>query len=92
MREIIWYNGFMDDYILSEHAKEVIKVRDIKKEWLERTLEFPSLIVNVAENETHYFASITEKENRCLKVVINPLTRKVITVYFDRNMRKRGCR
>ena len=31
-------------------------------------------------------------ENRCLKVVVNPVKRLEITVYFDRQMRKKGCK
>jgi len=46
----------------------------------------------VCDVEVHYFKTIEENLHRCLKVVINPVSMKIITVYFDRNMRKKGCK
>ena len=31
-------------------------------------------------------------ENICLKIVLNPISMIVITAYFDRNVRKKGCK
>jgi hypothetical protein len=80
------------NYQLSRHAIDVITSRNIDTKWIDDTFQNYSRIDKIAENEIHFFKSIKENENRCLKVVFNPLTKIVITCYFDRNMRKRGCR
>lgn len=80
------------DYKLTKHAYDVIFFRGIKEEWIHMTLEEHSFFQVIDENEVHFFKTIKEYEDRCLKVVVNPKTRKVITTYFDRNMRKKGCK
>lgn len=77
---------------LSIHAKDVMTIRNILEEWVISTINDPSVKVIVNEQEVHYFSTISENEKRCLKVVVNPGRSLVITAYFDRNMRKRGCR
>ena len=79
-------------YTLSRHALDMIEARKIKKSWIARTTENPSLKVVKASNEVYLFSTIQENEYRCLKVVVNPISMIVITAYFDRNMRKKGCR
>ncbi len=79
-------------YRLSQHALDVIRARAIKEEWIENTSENPSLKVVKAPNEVNLFSTIKENENRCLKVVVNPISMIVVTAYFDRNMRKKGCK
>ena len=69
-----------------------MSARKILLKWLDATLEHPARIDIVSVNETHYFKTIEENDGRCLKVVFNPVTATVITVYFDRTMRKRGCK
>jgi hypothetical protein len=71
---------------------EMMSCREIKKEWVVKCLEEHSLKQSVLVDEEWYFKSILEAQNRCLKVVFNPLKNKVITVYFDRNMKKKGCK
>ncbi len=66
--------------------------RDIKEEWIFDTIENNSIKKSISDIETWYFMQISEAGNRCLKVVFNPSTMKIITVYFDRNMRKKGCK
>lgn len=80
------------DYRLSKHAIDVMNARGIMSEWVTLAIDDPSKKNSITANETHYFKSITENEDRCLKVVFNPISMIVVTVYFDRNMRKRGCR
>ena len=77
---------------LSQHAQEVIVHREIREEWIWRTLNDFGLRVEVSETEVHYFLTIPENNHRCLKVVVNPVNGIVVTAYFDRNMRKRGCK
>ena len=69
------------NYKLSKHAIDVMSSRNVKIEWVEFVLEL-----------AHYFSTIKDNEDRCLKVVLNPSTWIVITAYFDRNMRKKGCK
>ena len=78
-------------YTLSKHAIDVTTARNISLEWIIRTIESPSLKVVVADNEIIFYTVISENEKRCLKVVVNPLNLIVVTAYFDRNMRKKGC-
>jgi hypothetical protein len=79
------------DYKLSKHAMSVMNSRGIIDEWIDEAFENPSRKDIVAANEVHYFTRIFENDNRCLKVVLNPVSMVVITVYFDRTMRKKGC-
>ena len=80
------------DYKLSKHAIDVITARNIKTEWVVLIFDNPSRKDIIAPNEVHYFRAIVENESRCLKVVFNPISMVVITAYFDRNMRKKGCK
>ena len=80
------------NYILSKHAIDVIANRSIEISWIDLVLENPSLVLNISTIEVHYFSSIIDSDNRCLKVVINPTTQVVITAYFDRKRRKKGCK
>jgi len=66
--------------------------RNVKEEWVDYALKNPSLVKNISIIEAHYFSIIEENESRCLKVVINPSTEVIVTAYFDRNMRKKGCK
>jgi len=79
-------------YKLSKHAIGVISARNIKIEWIEFVLDSPSLINNISDIEINYFSIIDDNESRCLKVVYNPISKIIITAYFDRNMRKKGCK
>jgi len=80
------------NYKLSKHALDVIESRDISLKWIDYVLENPTRKDIISSNEMHFFSTIIENESRCLKVVLNPITFIVITAYFDRNMRKKGCK
>ena len=79
-------------YTLSLHARDAISFRDISEEWINAVLEEPSGVEHISNSEVHYFKTIADNENRCLKVIVNPEKRVVITAFFDRKMRKRGCK
>jgi len=79
-------------YRLSQYALDVIKARCIKEIWIENTIETPVLKVVKAEDELNLFATIPANENRCLKIVLNPISMIVVIAYFDGNMRKKGCK
>ncbi len=84
--------GFQIEVILSQHAQEMLQYRGIQYEWVIATMKHPTVIREISEEEIHYFSPVSEAENRCLKVVFNPTSHKLITTYFDRNMRKKGCK
>ena len=77
---------------LSIHAKDVMIARDIPEEWVQSTIGNPSATAIINEREVHYFSTIRENEDRCLKVIVNPVNHLVITAYFDRKMKKKGCK
>jgi len=78
-------------YELSKHANDVLLRRDIDIDWIDDVLSNPTKKDVISETEMHFYKTIIEASNRCLKVVINPINEKIITAYFDRNMRKKGC-
>lgn len=80
------------EYSLSKHARDVMVAREIRESWLASVLRHPLRKDVVSDNEVHFFGVISEREGRCLKVVFNPVLQKVVTVYFDRKMRKKGCK
>jgi len=79
-------------YELSQHAKDVISNREIDIKWIDDVLSQPTKKDIVNDREVHFFKSIVDASNKCLKVVVNPINEKIITAYFDRNMRKKGCK
>ena len=80
------------NYELTQHAADVITLRSIKLEWIELALESPSAHKIISDVEEHYFKTIDAYSNRCIKVVVNRSSMKIVTAYFDRNMRKKGCK
>ena len=80
------------NYKLSKHALDVIENRCISLEWIDFVLNNPTRRDDISPIESHFFATIFENDSRCLKVVVNMTTFVVVTVYFDRDMRKKGCK
>ena len=77
---------------LSVHVKDVMENRRIEEDWVYRIIKEPSLTIKIRDDEVHLYGSINEYNERCLKVVVNPLNGVVITSYFDSKMKKKGCR
>jgi hypothetical protein len=81
-------------YELTTHAKESLEKRsNIHLEWLERVIFSPQLVhpdATDAELE-HRIGKIEEFEGRALRVIVNPNVdpTRVITAFFDRNMRNK---
>jgi len=75
----------------TEHAKRVVKEREINPEWIQVVLTNPEKIESDKDDIEleHALAKIPEFGNRVLRVIYkkkaSPL--KIITVYFDRTMR-----
>ena len=80
-------------YDLTDHARESLRKRPtILLEWIERVLQQPERVEPDAVDAEleHRLGRIPEYDGRVLRVIIkkatNPL--RVITVYFDRKMRR----
>lgn len=80
-------------YRLTEHARESLRKRpSIRVEWVERVLQQPERVEpdGVDPELEHRLGRIQESEGRVLRVIVkkgtNPL--RIITVYFDRKMRR----
>lgn len=79
------------EYTLTQHALDVIKEREIPIEWIERVLKAPTLTEPDQKDNAleHRLGLISEYSNRVLRVIVNtwvdPI--RVITVYFDRDMK-----
>ncbi|WP_293449181.1 DUF4258 domain-containing protein [Persephonella sp.] len=72
------------NFKFSKHAIQRIKERNIKEEWIIEAIKIPDEIVEVSDTEHRYFKIIKDFDNRVLKVVLNPESNIIITVYFDR--------
>lgn len=78
-------------YILTEHAENTIREREIKAEWIGIALDAPELALP-HENDSslrYAFKQIPEFENRVLRVIYNADTNPVVivTACFDRAMK-----
>lgn len=75
---------------LTEHCRAMLKERNIKEEWLWRTIDNPDKTEIGEDMNTHYFKTISENAGRILHIVINHhiTPKKVITVFFDRGARR----
>ena len=80
------------NFTLSKHAKDVMKNRNILKNWVYDVVLKPSVYIKVQKDEIHMYGIVAEYNERCLKVVVNPIKEIIITTYFDRKMKKRGCK
>lgn len=80
----------MKTFSLSNHALEMMNERKICEEWIKITLEHPDK--KIEDNSTcHYIRKLDECEGRYLRVIVNAKTNplKVITVFFDRRLRRK---
>ncbi len=78
------------NYILTQHARDVLQEREIALEWLERVLLTPERIEPDRADGSleHRLGRIPEFGNRVLRVVVataEPF--RIVTVYFDRTMK-----
>ena len=82
------------NYVLTEHAKESLQRRsNIQLRWLEQAITAPHRIEKDATDPelTHYLLKVEEFEGRVLRVIVNQTVdpMRVITAFFDRNMRNK---
>ncbi|RLD78508.1 MAG: hypothetical protein DRJ10_10215 [Bacteroidetes bacterium] len=80
------------EYKISKHLNKRIEERQIKEKWIYETIEQSDKSMEIANDEYHYFKKIVEFANRCLKVVVNPINKIVVTAFFDRKMTKNDCK
>ena len=78
------------DFKLTEHARDMIKERDIQEEWVWRTIDNPDKTEIGKDEHTHYYKAISEMRSRILHIVVNHNVspNKLITVFFDRRARR----
>jgi hypothetical protein len=82
----------MSRYNYSQHFNDRIFERNIKVEWVIDVIENYDDSFQSNSSEVHYIKTIVQNENRCLKVIVNPITKTIITAFFDRSLKKRGCK
>lgn len=82
----------MTDYKFTNHAENMLKERNIQKQWAWSAIGSPDEIEKKEDSTVHYIKKITEFENRFLRVVVNPNTtpKNIITVFFDRRLREKN--
>jgi len=75
----------------SLHALDVLRERQISRDWVQRVIDNPGLVLpDLADPAlVHALAPIAERDGRVLRVVYNqevdPI--RVVTAFFDRTMR-----
>lgn len=73
------------------HALDVLQEREISKDWVQRVVDDPGLLLPDFADPAlvHALAPIAERDGRVLRVVYNqevdPV--RVVTAFFDRTMR-----
>ncbi|WP_434130911.1 DUF4258 domain-containing protein [Methylocaldum sp. GT1BB] len=75
----------------TRHARDAMEKRAIHEDWVRRVAEHPRRMEpdRLDEDLEHRLAEIPEHGGRVLRVVLNVavLPIRVVTVYFDRNMK-----
>lgn len=66
------------------------KTENYHERWIVETIEKYDYKVEISEVEVHYFKKIEERDKKCLKVVLNPISKKIVPSYFDRGATKKG--
>lgn len=76
------------DYVLTEHARDVLERRQIPLAWMERALSTPEVTEGdpMDPDLEHRLARIPEFGTRVLRVIVNGKRTPphVVTVFFDR--------
>ena len=60
--------------------------RRITMDWIQATLDNPEQTARRPDGTEHYLRVVPEFGGRTLRVVVNPDTGRVVTVFFDRRM------
>lgn len=75
----------------SGHFGDMLKERNIRKEWVKMALNKPDLIEKQDDGTIHYIKQIEDYDNRWLRLVVNEDVdpAKGVTAFFDRRLRKK---
>ncbi len=77
----------------SLHARVAMSERVIQAEWIERIVSEPELRTDDPDDPEleRFFGRVPERDGRVLRVVVNThvIPWKVVSVFFDRRMRRR---
>ncbi|MDD2600605.1 MAG: DUF4258 domain-containing protein [Kiritimatiellae bacterium] len=75
----------------SGHFGDMLKERNIRKEWVKMALNKPDLIEKQDDGTIHYIKQIEDYDNRWLRLVVNEDvdSAKGVTAFFDRRLRKK---
>lgn len=80
----------MCNYEYTEHARIRLQKRGIKTHWVEASLEKPDEMLYLEGTElVHFIKRIHDFNSRFLRVIANIKTKKIITAYFDRSLRRK---
>ncbi|HEX7185666.1 MAG TPA: DUF4258 domain-containing protein [Thermoanaerobaculia bacterium] len=83
----------MPEFQLSKHARDMLKERNLREEWVWRTINTPdSKRRDAHDDNMHYTKAIKEREGLVLHVVVSQNTQpyRIVTVFFDRRLGKRS--
>jgi hypothetical protein len=74
---------------LSEHAKDMLRERNISEEWMWRAVDSPDRSTVGVDDNMHYIKAIPEHGDRLLRVIVNHRVTPqiVVTLFFDRRLR-----
>jgi len=72
---------------LSAHAATVLQERGIEMDWVRRAIAEPDQTESRDDGSEHFLKAIPERGGRVLRVVANQVTRRIVTVFFDRRMK-----
>jgi hypothetical protein len=80
----------MPEPVFTVHAKDMLKERDILEEWVLQTINNPDQKKSGDDDNTHYFKTLPERENRVLHVVVNETTEpnRIVTLFLDKRARR----
>lgn len=81
------------EYEFTIHAAANVADREIEGAWVEKAIFHPELVLPDGDDPEleHRLARIEAFGNRVLRVIVNPACSplRVVTVYFDRTMKKK---
>jgi hypothetical protein len=72
----------------SAHFLAMLRERDIRREWVDRTVREPDRTKEPGDGTKHYMKRILENEGRWLRVVVNITVtpQRYVTTFFDRRL------
>jgi hypothetical protein len=76
--------------IFTEHALARLAKRQLKQEWIERTVKSPARIEPDGQDSAleHRLAAVPELANRVLRVIVSrDAPTRVVTAHLDRKMK-----